>query len=98
MTEPTLEPIRWQVRDLIEGFSVFVEVVRTKAGGTLYAIRNPYGDCLSREMKWDDEPLPSNRSAEFLASHRFESLEEVLELVKRWHATIESEVEREQPQ
>jgi hypothetical protein len=40
------------------------------------------GDCLNRDLTWEYEPLPSNRSDEFLARTRF-SLSEALTLLGR---------------
>jgi hypothetical protein len=40
------------------------------------------GDCLNRDLTWEYEPLPSNRSDEFLARTRF-TLAEALALLGR---------------
>jgi hypothetical protein len=41
-----------------------------------------YGQCLSRDGKWDYERIPSEREDEWLAEHRF-SLDEAIERAKQ---------------
>jgi len=39
--------------------------------------------CLSRDGRWDPEPIPSSRTKTWLHKHRFASLEDAIERAKR---------------
>lgn len=41
-------------------------------GRDLWAVTNGSGSCLSRQGTWDFEHIPSERTDEWLASHRFD--------------------------
>ena len=52
-----------------------------KRGKDSWAITN-IGNCYAKEGGWEHEPLPSNRSNEFIARTRF-TLEEACKITKR---------------
>lgn len=62
-----------------------IRVCRCKqvGGGVKWAVRGVLGDCLNRDGEWEDEPLPSSRSDDFLARCRFDSAEEALAAARR---------------
>ncbi len=47
-------------------------------GVDAWAIRRR-SECLSRSGKWVHEPMPSNRTEDFLSEHRFKTLQEAVE-------------------
>jgi hypothetical protein len=51
---------------------VSVERVDQRHGKSKWAVRR-FGDCMSVDGVWGYEPLPSNRSDDWLASHRFDT-------------------------
>lgn len=67
-----------KVVELISGYIVGdpdeyhfqVHVERADKSGIRWAVRY-HGDCLSTSGEWDDEPMPSSRTEEWLATHRF---------------------------
>jgi len=39
--------------------------------------------CLSKDGKWDYEPMPSNRSDEFIENHRWNNLDEAVRIAEK---------------
>lgn len=83
MTGPTVRVARYVVscvpddfRDAYQ-FDVAVEERWPSGWAVLWA-----GYCLGEDGEWDFEPLPSSRTDEWKATHRF-SLEQALELAMR---------------
>lgn len=50
-----------------------------KVGANSWAVRDGFGACLSNKLEWVDEPMPSARTPEFLAEHRFQTAEAAAE-------------------
>ena len=44
------------------------------------------GQCLNKEGEWDYERTPSNRTDEYIASTRFNSIEEAVDFYLRWRS------------
>lgn len=61
-------------------------------GKPRWAVRSN-GLCLSRALQWDHEPVPSSslRTAEWMATHRYDSAEEAYSYWKRWSRRVEDD-------
>lgn len=74
MTLPvTIEPTAYTVSALPAGhdrFHDFTITVERRSQGQWAVVR--WGSCLSSDGTWDHEPLPSNRTDDWLARHRFD--------------------------
>ena len=73
-----LTPIRWSV----SGSSATVERLTRESGPDWYAVRDGRW-CLSIGSVWHYEPQPSDRTEEWLSSHRFGSLADAVSAIGR---------------
>lgn len=55
--------------------TITIERSYQKDGITRWAIRCNSGQCLAKDGGWDLEPMPSNRTDEWLEDHRWNDLE-----------------------
>lgn len=63
---------------------LYIEVTSTnKRGPLIFAVRDGFGNCLSKSGDWDPEPMPSTRSPEYLASHRYAKWAEAFNALDR---------------
>lgn len=53
------------------GHSIQVSSIN-KDGSCVFSVRNQAQACLNKELEWEYEPMPSNRSDEFLERCRFD--------------------------
>lgn len=83
--DPVVRPVAYRVSCLppesvnYVAFSITVE--RRGPGDDRFAVLH-HGRCLSKDGKWDFEPMPSSRTDEWIIGHRF-SLETALRLAKK---------------
>jgi hypothetical protein len=89
-------PIRWRVLGEwcpsyghIAG-GIYIEERLNRHGNTMYAIVLRDHWELSKEMNWDYMPIPSERSDEYLQTHRWDSLTDVI-CVAQMAAEVELE-------
>lgn len=61
---------------------VVIEVCRQRNGGDKYAVRQA-GGVMSKDGKWEYEPIPSSRDDAFMNRCRFGSLAEARQAVER---------------
>lgn len=86
MTEPTVRATRYEVSllpatDINAGvFALAVEYRAQLDGADLWCVSR-YGRCLGADGEWDYEPIPSSRTKEWIASHRFD-LDTAIRLAK----------------
>jgi len=84
VAEPTVQVTEYTVSllpgDDIDAYSFAITV--TYRGRGLWAVSR-HRRCLRRDGVWDFEPIPSDRTDEWLAEHRFTEAE-ALELAKEW--------------
>jgi hypothetical protein len=77
------KPISWNYKPLIDGRYESIKIDLCLYDGTIkYAIRNS-SSCLNKNGNWEHEPLPSNRDDEFFIRCRFDSLDEVEEIIEK---------------
>lgn len=82
MAEPTVEATRYTVSLLPETaleYTVFAISVERRVPGGWAVLRNSW--CLSADGEWEFEPRPSERTDEWIASHRF-TVDRAIELAK----------------
>lgn len=62
---------------------ISVERSMQRDGSYLWAVRDGFKKCLSKNGEWDYEPFPSSRTDEWLAAHRFTSASEAIDHARR---------------
>lgn len=84
------KPVRWEI--LPEFYpeygkrsgGVYVELRRNREGEELYAVVLVGSYALNKETgDWDREPIPSERTVDYLATHRYPSLASAILDAKR---------------
>lgn len=63
---------------------ISVERCIQRSGSVLWAVRDWHKSCLSKSGEWDDEPLPSARTEEWISQHRFHSAQEAFAHARRF--------------
>ena len=93
-TELEWQPRSWSCPTINPLEQITIEAVYG-IGGVRYAVRRP-GHCLSnRALSFDYEPMPSQRSEEWLSEHRMASLEEAKRVFGYWVDSIGGEGQSE---
>lgn len=77
----TFTPIKW-VWDKWDGEEPIIIERVSNYTGTRFAIRRG-GDCMDRKGKWEPQPIPSERTNEWLNRFRFYSFDEAAEAVTK---------------
>lgn len=59
------------VLDYATDFRIAEDVIVTWRGGNAWAIKTRFGDVYGKDGEWHHEPLPSNRTDEFMVNTRY---------------------------
>jgi hypothetical protein len=84
MSVLTLRPVRWLVgprEGLIEPQRTYIEIREQPDGTQRYAVCR-FGRVLNREGQWELEPIPSDRTQEFIDRTRYNSLAGAFDVAK----------------
>ncbi len=85
----TLKPVRYEaLGHTFKRHSVFIEARKQETGLTKWVCSTGDQTALNGAGKFEYEPLPSNRDAEFIARTRFDSPEAALANFERWMPTF----------
>lgn len=71
--------------------SIFIEST-TPFG---FAIRNIFQECLNKKLRFEHEPLPSNRGRAFISRCRFSDIEKAKDAYERWKEKKNKEADHE---
>lgn len=76
-----LEATRWEETES----DTWIDMIRTP-DGPLFAVRNSVGECLGVFGDWVDEPIPSQRTPQFLTNYRFLFWKQAAQVLDKWLA------------
>jgi len=69
-------PAGFEPVEFLVGEAMWVKAAYQRGGARKWKIARGFDEVLNKQGQWEDEPIPSSRTDDFLARCRFDSLEE----------------------
>ena len=69
-------PVGFEPVEFLVGEAMWVKAAYQRGGARKWKIARGFDEVLNKQGQWEDEPIPSSRTDDFLARCRFDSLEE----------------------